>query len=210
MKKVIIILCAVVVLVGAIFAGKYFIEKQSDDSGSADLPSQSDNSSDTTDILNAYQKVIESFDQEPQPDEDGSVSITTYIENYALYDVDGNGVAELIVRTGLSETNYEFLFYTFENGQSKLLCKEGGWHTTLYKPAEGEGVIFCVNAMGYDDKWELSLSHLTFQGDNQASTELYNGLVDEDMEKELFNKYCGDEIAFSPDNSASHLKNMIE
>ena len=64
---------------------------------------------------------------------------------YTLYDIDENGVNELIVQSGTSEGDRTHYVYTCENNQSKLLGKYNAWHLGLYGSNKK---IIAVDGMG--------------------------------------------------------------
>lgn len=64
---------------------------------------------------------------------------------YTLYDIDENGVNELIVQSGTSEGDRIYYVYTCENNQSKLLGEYNAWHLGLYGSNKK---IIAVDGMG--------------------------------------------------------------
>lgn len=53
-------------------------------------------------------------------------------KGYSVYDVDGNGVPELILRRGLDEAGSHWEIYTYENDEVVLIDDLPGKHTDLY------------------------------------------------------------------------------
>lgn len=51
---------------------------------------------------------------------------------YTLFDIDGNGVKELVVENGISEPYRTHYIYTFENGKAESLGEYSAWHLSLY------------------------------------------------------------------------------
>lgn len=60
---------------------------------------------------------------------------------YLLYDMDGDGHPELILKAGTCEADFEYRFYTQENGQIRYLGCVCGSHSGLCGYNCGEGLI---------------------------------------------------------------------
>ena len=86
-------------------------------------------------------------------------------QEYYLYDVDGNGITELIVKAGTCEADYVFRICTIENNQIVFLGEVGGGHSMLFSCAEG-GFYILYGHMGYE-----AISRVTYN----------NGLLSEEL-----------------------------
>lgn len=92
-----------------------------------------------TDILSAYLNEIEkASDAVVEQAGDDYISISSN-PRYTLYDIDNNGVLELIVRTGICEGDYEYQFYTFDKS-IKHLGSCGATHSDMFIPNDKNGV----------------------------------------------------------------------
>ncbi len=80
---------------------------------------------------------------------------------YSVYDIDKNGVKELLIRAGTCEADYMYQIYTIENGAGKLLGEIPGGHTVLYADENGGTESYIVQLwahMGYE-----SVSHISIK-----------------------------------------------
>ncbi|URN85898.1 hypothetical protein [Acetobacterium wieringae] len=80
---------------------------------------------------------------------------------YSLFDMDSNGIPELFVKTGISEANYEYQIYTFENDQAKFIGTTNGGHSTLFgktNATSGE-LILRMAHMGYQQINEIGYAN---------------------------------------------------
>ena len=77
---------------------------------------------------------------------------------YSLFDIDSNGIPELFVKKGISEANYEYQIYTFENDQAKFIGTTSGGHSTLFgktNATSGE-LLLRMAHMGYQRIYEVN------------------------------------------------------
>lgn len=58
--------------------------------------------------------------------------------NYGLYDMNGDGIKELIVQTGTCESDMQWRVYSIADGTCKLIGSFDGWHSVLYVGDHGE------------------------------------------------------------------------
>ena len=69
---------------------------------------------------------------------------------YTLYDIDKDGVPELIVKMGTCEADYHGALYTFADGQALLVTDEIGLgHSSFYTDPGENGIILMQGHMGY-------------------------------------------------------------
>ena len=69
---------------------------------------------------------------------------------YTLYDIDKDGVPELIVKMGTCEADYHGALYTFAGGQAVLVTDEIGLgHSSFYTDPGENGIILMQGHMGY-------------------------------------------------------------
>ena len=88
-----------------------------------------------------------------------------YDNEYFLYDIDGNGITELWIKTGTGEADYRLLTYTYNNGIKKIYEGNAG-HTSFY---QGDGYIISLfGQMGYAT-WEK----LTYNGKGIVATTVF-------------------------------------
>ncbi|MCD7796185.1 MAG: hypothetical protein LUG95_00725 [Clostridiales bacterium] len=87
---------------------------------------------------------------------------------YTLYDLDNNGVQELIVETGTYEADSMFHIYTYDGGIEKL-GECGVSHSGLYSSDNADGLYRFSCHMGYE-----SIYKLTLEDGELNKEELYN------------------------------------
>lgn len=125
-----------------------------------------------TDVLTAYQNYITKFKD----------------SYYMLYDMDGNGVPELIIRNGTCEADYMFEFYSYNDGI--ISCGSvGAGHSELAIPNDEKGLLLCYQQMGYSSRWLL-----TMQNYKVNKTTVFEGREADESEKlDLLKEYkCSD------------------
>ncbi|OXS24874.1 MAG: hypothetical protein BI182_16895 [Acetobacterium sp. MES1] len=76
---------------------------------------------------------------------------------YSLFDIDSNGIPELFVKKGISEANYEYVIYTFENDQAKFIGTTNGGHASLFGKTNGTSgeLLLRMAHMGYQQISEI-------------------------------------------------------
>lgn len=71
-------------------------------------------------------------------------------DSYYLYDIDKNGIPELIIKFGSCEADYHGTIYTYDEGQGvKTLDTFGMGHMSLYSYPDGNGILLYQGHMGY-------------------------------------------------------------
>lgn len=90
------------------------------------------------DYLNIYRVVLESM----------KASYGEYTE-YAIYDIDGNGVKELFVVCGYDNSDMYLNVYTIKNGTSVLIGSYSPGNSSLYVAEDGNGVYAVYSHMDY-------------------------------------------------------------
>ncbi len=68
---------------------------------------------------------------------------------YCVYDIDKNGVKELLLKTGTCEADYMFQIYTIENGKSVYLDEISGFHTAFYADENGGTENYIIQVQGH-------------------------------------------------------------
>lgn len=99
--------------------------------------------------------------------------------NYYFYDIDKDGVKEMILQTGTCEADYMYDIYTIENGTAKYIGQTNGGHTGFYEDENGgtEPYIVGLTAhMGYEIVFHLSINN----GQIQIEVILNKELQEED------------------------------
>ena len=83
-------------------------------------------------IITAYTNVLKSS----QYQDDGIKKC-----KYIIYDIDKNGIPELIVDMGEYEAERKIYFYTFENGQAKYIGDRGSSHSDFASIPDKNGIM---------------------------------------------------------------------
>ena len=95
--------------------------------------------------------------------------------NYYFYDIDKDGVKEMILQTGTCEADYMYDIYTIENGTAKYIGQTNGGHTGFYEDENGgtEPYIVGLTAhMGYETVFHLSINNGQIQIEVISNREL--------------------------------------
>ena len=69
--------------------------------------------------------------------------------SYALYDMNKDGIPELMIRFGDCEANYEGRIYRFTDGACRMLGSVGLGHGSFWTDPQEEGMIVAYGHMGY-------------------------------------------------------------
>lgn len=94
---------------------------------------------------------------------------------YSLYDIDKDGIKELLVEEGTCEADYMYQVYTIQNKKSVYLGETSGWHSAFYEDENGgtEKYIICVQGlMGVEDMYHISIVNGKVVTEYQSSREL--------------------------------------
>lgn len=124
-------------------------EKASDES-TADA---SDDSSFDTGFKKAYIEIIEKEQEkrESLSENSSSEDYAECITGYWLYDVDKDGVPELIVEYGSCEADYHGNFFTYADGEVRLISEIGMGHSSFYADPGENGILSYYGHMGYGE-----------------------------------------------------------
>jgi hypothetical protein len=118
-------------------------------------------------VLNEYEKANLDLIIATESGKDGSLSASsnTYLEEYRkavnqvygrygenlyyLYDIDQNGVPELIVQEGTSEADFENVVFTY-NGVIQEIGRFSGGHNAIYGDPDEKALVSVNGYMGYE------------------------------------------------------------
>lgn len=110
------------------------------------------------DIYNAYlEKINEEWDNIKRENPNDSITIE-YSPTYMIYDIDNNGVKELIINTGTNESNINYDFYTYNNGLISLGSIPCG-HSRLSIPEDKNGLYMNYGHMDISHLYHLTLEN---------------------------------------------------
>ena len=143
-------------------------------------------------IRKAYRTIVNDYAAKSSPD-------TVKWKCYYLYDIDDDGVKELIVD---HDGNGEFDFYTYKNGISNL-GSINLHNSFLMAPRDGVGLLMCYAHMSY-----CSVARLTVSG-NSTIKETYVDSADTDDYDTQFAMYGIKELEGTPLNDMSELNNNL-
>ena len=140
----------------------------------------------------AYAAILSEIEAALQAQAQDSWIDTTLGCGYSLYDIDKDGVPELMTKLGTCEADYHGAIYTFRDGQALCVCDEIGLgHSSYYSDPDENGVVLFGGHMGY--AWA---QRLRLEGDGIRSEDLYeddlNARLAEDPEADYV--YPGDVI----------------
>ena len=106
-------------------------------------------SAEEPDWVGAYAAILDGKEAERRTAEAES-GIPNQIWEYTLYDIDKDGVPELIVKIGTCEADYRGEIYTFSASRAQLVCDDLGLgHSGLYTDPGRNGLILMGGHMGY-------------------------------------------------------------
>lgn len=94
------------------------------------------------------------------PGEEEYQSLMEYgytMDGYTLYDVDKNGVPELIVKFGTCEADYDGRLYTFDGTKVVYVDEFAMGHTSIYTYPDGNGMILDWGHMGSQYMTKLTM-----------------------------------------------------
>ena len=91
-------------------------------------------------------------------DEQYDVTLHADYLQYALYDIDGDGVKELIVLSGTCEADYVWRVYTIVDNQAWYIGETFGGHSTLYACPDG-GFYNMMAHMGYQAIYRVTYAN---------------------------------------------------
>lgn len=80
---------------------------------------------------------------------------------YALCDLNGDGVKELLISTGFDNSDWEVYVYTINNGEFEALNGFDTGASLLYEAPDGNGVYSVYSHMGY-----MRIDRITYDGVN--------------------------------------------
>lgn len=128
-------------------------------------------------LANEYKNIIKSYPE-------------AMFNEYFLYDMNSDGIYELIIDYGNGIADREYIFYTYSNGSVKSVGSFNGGHGTLYAPKSGKGLInFGGNMGSYGVQlYTLDGTRLSFEQIASGEVESYQSYDD------IALQYCGAQI----------------
>lgn len=95
--------------------------------------------------------------------------------DYYLYDIDKDGVKELLLQEGTCEADYMYQVYTIENGEAVSLGELSGGHTMFFEDTEGgngSSILRMQAHMGYERISRVTLSNGSLSEEEISEREL--------------------------------------
>ncbi len=115
----------------------------------------------------AYAPILDAKGEEAAANELGFGDSFDYY--YTLYDIDKDGVPELIVKLGTCEADFHGEIYTCREGKALCVCEDLGLgHSSFYSDPGENGIVRMGAHMGY--AWA---ERLRLEGDGIVGEELY-------------------------------------
>lgn len=102
------------------------------------------------------------------------------VMNYYFYDIDKDGVKELLVQNGTCEADYTYQAYTIQDNKSKYLGEISGFHTMFYKDENGGKEKYIIQVQGY--MMGETISHIEINNGKIESKEVSNRQFGQDEE----------------------------
>ena len=108
-------------------------------------------------------------------------------QSYALFDMDSDGVEELVLKIGSGEAGFKYKFYTIIQGQVAEIGEFMGAHSTLFANEDGEGIIHAHGFQGSERVTLITLDDSSSKKSIKTST-MYSRNLGEDDEY-FYNSY---------------------
>ncbi len=106
--------------------------------------------------------------------------------DYYLFDMNNDGVQELIIHTGTCEQDRTYTFYTYKKGETIKLGEANGWHSGLEESKDGNIAIYS-GGQGYYSCFEYAI-----EGDSLKETVIaQNAELTDSAQREMAKKYTG-------------------
>ncbi len=164
-KIIVSIICILLALVIGIFIGtKIDASKDWNDKIVSQNQEQSDTSSNDTatkepqlTMAEIYNPIIDEYEEiHSMSDEQWG----GYYCEWLLFDIDNDGVSELIVSKETCEADREHNVYKIKNDEAVFLGKYGGWHTVLY---DNNGTLTKTDGAYYDEDGGPGIYYCEYQ-----------------------------------------------
>ncbi len=105
------------------------------------------------------------------------------LREYSFFDLDGDGVEELIMKTGASEADTRYVFY----GYHDAACYLGeAWHSSSTLVSEGDGLIIYGGKQGYEWAFRIIKEGMTIREEMLFDRELTGEYRRYPMEVEVY------------------------
>jgi hypothetical protein len=130
---------------------------------------------DSSVLTSCYQNVLRQTESEFYAYNHDSI-LGMILQEYAVYDIDNNGIAELFVKAGTCEADYMWRLYTVADNIAIQIAEIGGGHSQLYSCSSG-GFYHFYGHMGY---WEITA--YTYANGALAEEHISSGELSEDEE----------------------------
>lgn len=125
----------------------------------------------------AYRSVLDQIIAERDPRFSEEV---TQENSYLLYDVDKDGVPELIVKMGTCEADYTGVLYTFRDETAVKVDEFGLGHSSLYSDPGENGILVYYGHMAYAYGMHVSLENGELNGEQIFEDDLYSRLLEDE------------------------------
>lgn len=107
--------------------------------------------------VTAYEQILTEWNAQI-PDEPGDQGVVQEL-SYLVYDIDKDGIPEMIVKTGTCEADYHGALYTFRDGKAFQVGEDLGLgHAGFYSDPGENGIILMWGHMGYASAVRISLA----------------------------------------------------
>lgn len=121
--------------------------EQGETAGTEEIPKMDDTKKEMAPWQEAYLAKLSDFRRDL---ESGTLEPSLWINEYYIYDLDRNGIPEMLVRIGSCEADYQGCFYTYDESKGVVeLGKVWLGHTSVYTYPEGDGLLLHMGHMGY-------------------------------------------------------------
>lgn len=102
------------------------------------------------------------------------------VENsYFVYDIDKDGIPELVVKTGTCEADYMAAVFSYQNEQAVRIGEIGAGHSSFYGDLVHGGLIIHQGHSGYASGWRYLLTNGQITSEQLFDDNLYERLADD-------------------------------
>ena len=93
--------------------------------------------------------------------------------SYFIYDVDKDGIPELVIKTGTCEADYMAVIYSCREGRAVKIEEVGAGHSSFYGDLNHEGLIIYQGHMGYAYACRYTIHDSRLEAEKLFEDDLY-------------------------------------
>ena len=154
-------------------------------SASSSVSYQLEESSASTEAVSLNQRIYEAYVAKLENEAAKVDADADGLCEYFLYDITGDGIPELWVRSGSCEADYMLNVYRYGIGQLELMCSTAAGHSSFY--CGDDYVIQVVAHMGYSEWYSFTLSGSTLDEERvYAESDVVEYRIPDEIEANVY------------------------